>query len=387
MKQGFEVFWRFLLLGFVSFGGPAAHIGYFRNAFVEKRQWLTEEAFARLLALSQFLPGPGSSQLGFAIGLQRAGLAGGIAAFLGFTLPSFLLMYFIAVINVDEHTQGELGTTVRAVLQGLKLLAVVVVADAALSMFKTFCKTRLAVAIALATAIALLMAPTLWMQMAVLITAALVGCVWGKPAPQAAVPSSGFKLVPLSLFAALFIGLPIAATQFNQIQFFADFYQAGSLVFGGGHVVLPLLQQTVGSAISPDQFLTGYAAAQAVPGPMFTFATFLGAELAVLSSLSPIQGALLATLAIFLPGFLLVLSLQGAWQNLASKPKIAGAAWGINAAVVGLLIAALYNPVFISAVFSPKDMAMILAGLFALRVMRVPIVYLVVGFGVVRIWL
>ncbi|WGO98679.1 chromate efflux transporter [Saccharophagus degradans] len=387
MKQGFEVFWRFLLLGFVSFGGPAAHIGYFRNAFVEKRQWLTEEAFARLLALSQFLPGPGSSQLGFAIGLQRAGLAGGIAAFLGFTLPSFLLMYFIAVINVDEHTQGELGATVRAVLQGLKLLAVVVVADAALSMFKTFCKTRLAVAIALATAIALLMAPTLWIQMAVLITAALVGCFWGKPAPQAAVPSSGFKLVPLSLFAALFIGLPIAATQFTQIQFFADFYQAGSLVFGGGHVVLPLLQQTVGSAISPDQFLTGYAAAQAVPGPMFTFATFLGAELAVLSSLSPIQGALLATLAIFLPGFLLVLSLQGAWQNLASKPKIAGAAWGINAAVVGLLIAALYNPVFISAVFSPKDMAMILAGLFALRVMRVPIVYLVVGFGVVRIWL
>lgn len=387
MKQGFEVFWRFLLLGFVSFGGPAAHIGYFRNAFVEKRQWLTEEAFARLLALSQFLPGPGSSQLGFAIGLQRAGLAGGIAAFLGFTLPSFLLMYFIAVINVDEHTQGELGATVRAVLQGLKLLAVVVVADAALSMFKTFCKTRLAVAIALATAIALLMAPTLWMQMAVLIAAALLGCVWGKPARQAAVPSSGFKLLPLSLFAALFIGLPIAATQFNQIQFFADFYQAGSLVFGGGHVVLPLLQQTVGSAISPDQFLTGYAAAQAVPGPMFTFATFLGAELAVLTSLSPIQGALLATLAIFLPGFLLVLSLQGAWQNLASKPKIAGAAWGINAAVVGLLIAALYNPVFISAVFSPKDMAMVLAGLFALRVVRVPIVYLVVGFGVVRIWL
>lgn len=387
MKQGFEVFWRFLLLGFVSFGGPAAHIGYFRNAFVEKRQWLTEEAFARLLALSQFLPGPGSSQLGFAIGLQRAGLAGGIAAFLGFTLPSFLLMYFIAVINVDEHTQGELGATVRAVLQGLKLLAVVVVADAALSMFKTFCKTRLAVAIALATAIALLMAPTLWMQMAVLITAALVGCFWGKPAPQPATPSSGFKLLPLSLFAALFIGLPIAATQFTQIQFFADFYQAGSLVFGGGHVVLPLLQQTVGSAISPDQFLTGYAAAQAVPGPMFTFATFLGAELAVLSSLSPIQGALLATLAIFLPGFLLVHSLQGAWQNLASKPKIAGAAWGINAAVVGLLIAALYNPVFISAVFSPKDMAMILAGLFALRVLRVPIVYLVVGFGVVRIWL
>ncbi|ABD83139.1 chromate efflux transporter [Saccharophagus degradans] len=387
MKQGFEVFWRFLLLGFVSFGGPAAHIGYFRNAFVEKRQWLTEEAFARLLALSQFLPGPGSSQLGFAIGLQRAGLAGGIAAFLGFTLPSFLLMYFIAAINVDEHTQGELGATVRAVLQGLKLLAVVVVADAALSMFKTFCTTRLAVAIALATAIALLMAPTLWMQMAVLITAALVGCVWGKPAPQPAAPSSGFKLLPLSLFAMLFIGLPIAATQFSQIQFFAEFYKAGSLVFGGGHVVLPLLQQTVGSAISPDQFLTGYAAAQAVPGPMFTFATFLGAELAVLSSLSPIQGALLATLAIFLPGFLLVLGLQGAWQNVANKPKIAGAAWGINAAVVGLLIAALYNPVFISAVFSPKDMAMVLAGLFALRVMRVPIVYLVVGFGVVRIWL
>lgn len=387
MKNGLEVFWRFLLLGFVSFGGPAAHIGYFRNAFVEKRQWLTEEAFARHLALSQFLPGPGSSQLGFAIGLQRAGLTGGLAAFIGFTLPSFLMMYFLAVINVDEHTQGEFGVTVRAVLQGLKLLAVVVVADAALSMFKTFCTNRLATSIAVATAVTLLLLPNLWTQMAVLMGAGFVGCLWGKPLLQQSAQSGGFKLVPLIIFAGLFVGLPIAATQFDAVQLFAEFYQAGSLVFGGGHVVLPLLQQTAGSAISPDQFLTGYAAAQAVPGPMFTFATFLGAELAVLASLSPLQGALLATLAIFLPGFLLVLSLQGEWQRLASKPRVAGAAWGINAAVVGLLIAALYNPVFISAVFSPKDMAMVIAGLFALRVVRVPIVYLVVGFGVVRIWL
>lgn len=389
IKHAVEVFWRFLLLGCVSFGGPAAHIGYFRQVFVEKRQWLSDEAFAKLLALSQFLPGPGSSQLGFAIGMQRAGIAGGVAAFLGFTLPSFLLMWFIATVNVDEQTQGNYGLWVRAAIHGLKLLAVVVVADAVYGMFKSFCQTRLAVGTAVFTAIALLLAPSLSTQIGVLAVAALVG---GGAAHvnDAAQGSSHYvagpqvsrgvspRGLPLLVFFSLLLGLPVLSSEDSgwYTELFAQFYQAGSLVFGGGHVVLPLLQQSVGTAMPTDQFLIGYAAAQAVPGPMFTLATFLGAEL---SATNPALGALVATLAIFLPGFLLLVSLQGAWQILANNPKVAGAVAGVNAAVVGLLATALYTPIFISAVFTPRDMACVLAGLFLLRIVKLPIVYLVVG--------
>lgn len=392
MTKCFDVFWRFLLLGCVSFGGPAAHIGYFRQAFVEKRQWLTEDVFAKQLALSQFLPGPGSSQLGFSIGMHRAGLLGGCAAFLGFTLPSFLLLFFIATVNVDEHTQGELGSTVRAVLHGLKLLAVVVVADAAISMYKSFCQTKITALLAALSASLLLCFPALTTQMCVLLGAALVGVFVSFSKPRAlSVSASGtsnaqaaFKPLPLIIFISLLVGLPFAAAQLNhfELDLFSNFYHAGSLVFGGGHVVLPLLQQSVGDALPADQFILGYAAAQAVPGPMFTLATFLGAELSIGN---PFLGALLATLGIFLPGFLLLVSLQGVWQVLAEKPQVAGAVLGVNAAVVGLLIAALYYPVFTHAVYSPTDMAAVIVGLLLLRVIKLPIVYLVAGFGLSQV--
>ncbi len=376
MKRLWEVFWRFLALGCVSFGGPAAHIGYFQKAFVQKLKWIDDESYARLISLSQFLPGPGSSQIGFAIGLRRAGFFGGAAAFLGFTLPSFLLLYFLATIDTEQNA-SDLFT---GIVHGLKLLAVVVVADATLSMFKSFCRERLSISIAVLTATTLLLLPGLWTQMSVLVVAALVGAFYGKPVINKNETQGRFKHLPLVLFFVLFMGLPLIAVASQWVDIFSGFFQAGSLVFGGGHVVLPLLQQIIGDAISTDRFLLGYAAAQAVPGPMFSLAAFLGAELLPGNQL---LGALLATAGVFLPGFLLVLSLQGAWESLAAKPKVAGATWGINAAVVGLLLSALYQPVFISAVSSPVEMALVILGFFALRTMKVPIVMLVIGFGAI----
>lgn len=375
MNKLWEVFWRFLALGCVSFGGPAAHIGYFQTTFVQKLKWIDEESYARLISLSQFLPGPGSSQIGFAIGLRQAGVYGGIAAFLGFTLPSFLLLYFLATINTDQNSADLLS----GVAHGLKLLAVVVVADATSSMFKAFCKERLSISIAVLTAASLLLFPSLWIQISVLVVAALVGSLYGKPVINKNDKKERFKTFPLVIFFVLFLGMPLITVISQWADIFSDFYQAGSLVFGGGHVVLPLLQQTIGDAIATDRFLLGYAAAQAVPGPMFSMAAFMGAEI---SPGSPLLGALIATAGVFLPGFLLVISLQGAWESLASKPKIAGATWGINAAVVGLLLAALYQPVFISAVSTPIEMALVILGFFALRTMSIPIVMLVIGFGV-----
>lgn len=375
MNKLWEVFWRFLALGCVSFGGPAAHIGYFQTTFVQKLKWIDEESYARLISLSQFLPGPGSSQIGFAIGLRQAGVYGGIAAFLGFTLPSFLLLYFLATINTDQNSADLLS----GVAHGLKLLAVVVVADATSSMFKAFCKERLSISIAVLTAASLLLFPSLWIQISVLVVAALVGSLYGKPVINKNDKKERFKTFPLVIFFVLFLGMPLITVISQWADIFSDFYQAGSLVFGGGHVVLPLLQQTIGDTIATDRFLLGYAAAQAVPGPMFSMAAFMGAEI---SPGSPLLGALIATAGVFLPGFLLVISLQGAWESLASKPKIAGATWGINAAVVGLLLAALYQPVFISAVSTPIEMALVILGFFALRTMSIPIVMLVIGFGV-----
>lgn len=375
MKAIWEVFWRFLVLGCFSFGGPAAHLGYFRKAFVEKLNWINDSDYGKLVALSQFLPGPGSSQVGFALGLQRAGLAGGIAAFIGFTLPSFILIYFAATLS--SSTDSAL---VNGLIHGLKLLAVVVVADATLGMAKNFCQNKITYALAVATAVALLLFPSLFTQLGMLILAALIGVVFLKSTNTASpqVTSSKIGFLPLILFALLLFGLPLIAHHNHWLTLFSDFYQSGSLVFGGGHVVLPLLQQTLGDAVSTDRFLLGYAFAQAVPGPMFTMATFLGSEVMPNHSLI---GAATATLAIFLPGFLLVLALHRAWQDLASKPKIAGATSGINAAVVGLLLAALYNPVFLSAVLSPLDMAIVIIGFFVLRVLQLPILVLVAGFA------
>ncbi|NNJ91227.1 MAG: chromate efflux transporter [Gammaproteobacteria bacterium] len=379
MIKVLEVFWRFLVLGCISFGGPAAHIGYFRKQFVQKLQWIDESAYARLIALSQFLPGPGSSQIGFAIGLRKAGLAGGIAAFIGFTLPSFILLFILATAQISQSSEVFTG-----IISGLKLLAVVVVADAVYSMFNSFCKNNLSVTLMILTTVSLLLLPGIWTQMFVLITAGFIGAFYGNPAVKSSNTVGHIYKLPLLIFAILFAGTPLLAAYSEEVAIFSSFFQAGSLVFGGGHVVLPLLQQLVGDSITTDQFLLGYAAAQAVPGPMFTMATYLGAE--IMPSF-PLIGALIATVGVFLPGFLLVIGLQSGWESLAGRPRIAGATWGINAAVVGLLLSALYQPVFLSAVQSTLEMALVIAGFYILRSLHVPIVGLVIMFGLAGVFI
>ncbi|PKQ72421.1 chromate efflux transporter [Aeromonas sobria] len=369
------VFLQFLWLGCISFGGPAAHIGYFQRTFVQRLGWLTQAEFARLLALCQLLPGPASSQLGFAIGRQRAGLGGALAAFIGFTLPSFLLL-LAAAIGI-----GQLGANLwlDAALHGLKLLALIVVADAVLTMSRQFCATSLTQGIMVATAAALWWQPGLLTQLLMLAGAALICArlLGGEGAAHAAVgqPSQVTAGQPhwptLLLFAALFVGLPLLDGPLGQLV--ADFYRAGSLVFGGGHVVLPLLQESVGHTLSQQQFLTGYSLAQLVPGPMFTLATYLGAQL--LPEM-PLVGALLATLALFLPGFLLLWAMGPCWQQWLTQPRLAGAVTGINAAVVGLLLAALYQPVWQSAVLAPIDLALAAIGFYLLRVVKLPVLAL-----------
>ncbi|MCY3556903.1 MAG: chromate efflux transporter [Gemmatimonadetes bacterium] len=369
-----ELFWRFLALGCISFGGPVAHLGYFRTAFVDRLKWLDEASYGRLVALSQFLPGPSSSQVGFAIGYQRAGVAGGIAVFLGFTLPSFVLLYLLAIAGSTVTDTVWFGGFVK----GLKLLAVVVVADAVLGMYSTFCRRRLAGALCILTASVLLVAPSMTTQFAVLAAGALAGWRFLR-APEA--PPGGrlrFSWLPLALFFLLLFGLPLLASLSPDLDLFSRFYQAGSLVFGGGHVVLPLLQQTVGDALPIDRFLLGYAAAQAIPGPMFAMSAFLGAGMSPDHALA---GALIAVLGIFLPGFLLILSFHDTWETLARKPGAAGAVAGVNASVVGLLLAALYQPVFVNAVFSSLDLALAIIGFFLLRALRLPILALVAFFA------
>ncbi|MGK0189632.1 MAG: chromate transporter [Verrucomicrobiales bacterium] len=375
-----EVFWRFLLLGCTSFGGPAAHVGYFRAQFVERLSWLEEETFGRLFALSQFLPGPGSSQLGFAIGCHRAGTLGGLAAFVGFTLPSFLIMFGLAV-SMGSQT-SEMPTALQGVLHGLKLLAVVVVADATLGMFKSLCKCRLTAGLCVATAATLLVHPGMVIQLGALLVAALIGIGFLRSEPPEA-QEKPEKIrphwMPLTIFALLFVVIPLFASSSTDVHLFSGFYQAGSLVFGGGHVVLPLLQShSVSSGLTSDQFLVGYAAAQGVPGPMFTLATFLGAELTPTAAL---PGATLATIGIFLPGFLLVLGLKDAWHSLMAAPRLNGAVHGLNAAVVGLLLAACYHPVFTSSVGSTLDFAIVAIGFYLLRSLKFPVLALVIAFA------
>ena len=366
-----QVFIQFLWLGCISFGGPAAHIGYFQRTFVQRLGWLTQAEFARLLALCQLLPGPASSQLGFAIGRHRAGLGGALSAFLGFTLPSFLLL-LAAAIGI-----GQLGSNLwlDAALHGLKLLALIVVADAVLTMSRQFCATGMTQGIMVVTAAALWWQPGLLTQLLMLAGAALI-CARsqrgaGSVPASAELPSAASSQPhwpTLLLFGILFIGLPLLGSPLGQLV--ADFYRAGSLVFGGGHVVLPLLQESVGHTLNEQQFLTGYSLAQLVPGPMFTLATYLGAQL---QPEMPMIGALLATLALFAPGFLLLWAVGPCWQQWLARPRLAGAVTGINAAVVGLLLAALYQPVWQSAVLAPTDLALAAIGFYLLRVLKLPV--------------
>ncbi|EGR1464391.1 chromate efflux transporter [Vibrio cholerae] len=364
------IFRTFFALGWVSFGGPAAHIGYFRHTFVEKLRWVSEQEYAQFVALSQFLPGPGSSQVGFAIGYHRGGLAGAWAAFLGFTLPSVLIMLLLA--GLSSHL---LDTPLfDQVIHGLKLLAIIVVADACLTMYRNFCHQRLTAGLCVLTAVAITLAPSLLTQFAVLLLAALVGQARLAPQPSSSHEAFRPSWLSLLLFVSLLLGLPLLAASSPLVELFGHFFQAGSLVFGGGHVVLPLLQNALGDSLSTDQFLTGYAAAQAVPGPMFTLATYLGY---VLTPEMPVVGALIATLAVFLPGFLLLLGVLKNWSALAQRPKVAGAMQGVNACVVGLLLAALYQPVWSSTVHAPLDWAALLVGFFLFKVLRLPLIGMV----------
>ncbi|HEQ3612975.1 TPA: chromate efflux transporter [Vibrio cholerae] len=364
------IFKTFFALGWVSFGGPAAHIGYFRHTFVEKLGWVSEQEYAQFVALSQFLPGPGSSQVGFAIGYHRGGLAGAWAAFLGFTLPSVLIMLLLA--GLSSHL---LDTPLfEQVIHGLKLLAIIVVADACLTMYRNFCQQRLTAGLCVLTAVAITLAPGLITQFAALLIAAFVGEARLAPQPSSSPEAFHPSWLSLLLFASLLLGLPLLAASSPLVELFGHFFQAGSLVFGGGHVVLPLLQNALGDSLSTDQFLTGYAAAQAVPGPMFTLATYLGY---VLTPEMPVVGALIATLAVFLPGFLLLLGVLKNWSALAQRPKVAGAMQGVNACVVGLLLAALYQPVWSSTVHAPLDWAALLVGFFLFKVLRLPLIGMV----------
>lgn len=374
----FAVFKIFFGLGWVSFGGPAAHIGYFRNTFVEKLRWLRDEEYAQIVALSQFLPGPGSSQVGFAVGYQRAGLGGGVMAFLGFTLPSVILMLLLAILS----SQLTESSYFQNVVHGLKLLAVLVVADAAWGMYKNFCKSPLTVTLCIGTAVALLLFQSVASQVLVLVIAAAIGVRYLTNShvtkDKSASASRSFSWLPLTSFFVLLLALPLVGTYSSSVQLFSDFYQAGSLVFGGGHVVLPLLQNIVGDQLTQDAFLTGYAAAQAVPGPMFTFATYIGYEL---MPSAPLFGAIIATLGVFVPGFLLLVGVLKNWQQLAAIPSVSGALVGVNAAVVGLLLSALYQPVFTSAVITPLDLCWVLLGALLMKQFKLPIVWMVIYFA------
>jgi chromate transporter len=388
-----EVFVTFLKLGLTSFGGPIAHLGYFRTELVERRRWVSDAQFAQLLAISQFLPGPASSQLGFSLGLMRAGWLGALAAFLAFTLPSALLL--VAFAAVLPWFSGEVG---QATIQGLKLVACAVVADAVVSMFGKLCPDwpRRVIALLAALVIVVLGAPAV--QWLVLVLAAAAG-VWFIPGSSL---SSGAARLPihygpwlagtlLVVFAVLLLGLPLLATDAPDIGSVAGvFYRAGALVFGGGHVVLPLLEASVvsGGWVETEQFLAGYGAAQAVPGPMFAFSAYLGAILA--PDHNPYLMATVALVFIFLPGLLLIAGVLPLWGILSGNSRARGAIAGVNAAVVGLLAAALYDPILTAGINGPVDLAVVLIGFGLLAVGRVSALLVVVWCvlaSLLRVWI
>ncbi|MBV8665556.1 MAG: chromate efflux transporter [Burkholderiaceae bacterium] len=358
MRPVLEVFFAFLKLGLTSFGGPVAHLSYFRNEFVGRRQWLDEHAYGDLVALCQLLPGPSSSQVGMALGLSRAGIPGALAAFVGFTLPSALALMLFGLGLKRVGIGAGAGW-----LHGLKIVACAVVAQALWSMSKTLTPDGKRAAFAILAALALTAMPSAWSQIAVMAAGGLFGFALLKneqEVPHHAWPmmlSKAKAVLCLAAFFLLLILLPLAAaaTGNHALAMLAGFYRAGALVFGGGHVVLPLLQaQVVRSGwVSNDVFLAGYGAAQAIPGPLFSFAAFLGTVSA--GAPSGWLGGILALLAIFAPGFLLTVGTLPFWDALRRHPGTKRALLGVNAAVVGLLLAAFYNPVWTGAIHSPGD--------------------------------
>jgi chromate transporter len=370
-----EVFGAFLKLGLTSFGGPVAHIGYFRHEFVERRKWLDERAYADLVALCQFLPGPASSQVGMAIGLSRAGYLGALAAWTAFTLPSAVALVLFAY-GLSEFGSA-LGT---GWLHGLKVAAVAVVALAVLDMARSLAPDRERASVAVVAAVVALAIPTAWGQVGAIVLGAVAGLTLlrsAAPTDHVSLPLSVTRIeaaAALVLFFVLLIGLPLlaATTGSHVIDLFDAFYRSGSLVFGGGHVVLPLLQAEVVPPgwVDNDTFLAGYGAAQAVPGPLFTFAAYLGTVMR--PAPNGWIGASLCLVAVFLPSFLLVVGALPFWEALRRQTLAQSALRGVNAAVVGLLLAALYNPVWTSGIMGAADYALALAAFLLLFLWQTP---------------
>ncbi|MBW8470472.1 MAG: chromate efflux transporter [Thiobacillus sp.] len=374
-RSAWAVFLIFLRLGLTSFGGPVAHLGYFRTEFVERRRWLGEAAYADLVALCQFLPGPASSQVGMALGLGRAGYAGAFAAWAGFTLPSAIALIALALGLTQAGDALQSGTG-AGLLHGLKVVAVAVVAQAVWGMARSLCPDASRRALMLATAALLLAWPGTGTQLLAIAFAGVLGLLFMRPAADAphepmSVPVSRTAGAAwLALFFALLLCLPLLlqAMPSQALALIDAFYRAGALVFGGGHVVLPLLQASVVPPgwVNSDAFLAGYGAAQAVPGPLFTFAAFLGA--AMQTAPTGWAGGALALAAIFAPAFLLIAGALPFWESLRAQPCVRAALMGINAAVVGLLLAALWNPVITSGIRGVGDG--LLAGVALLALMK-----------------
>ncbi|CAM5610625.1 chromate transporter [Aquamicrobium terrae] len=374
-----EVFFAFLKLGLTSFGGPIAHLGYFRDELVVRRRWLDDHAYADLVALCQFLPGPTSSQVGFALGMMRAGWIGALAAFIAFTLPSALILLMFAFTATAIG-----GSAGDGALHGLKIVAVAIVAQAVWGMAKNLCPDRARAAIAVLAVAVLAFMPGAFGMVGAIAIGAVIGLALGRGTGNPVdrhltLPvSRGVAVAAIAAFFALLVLMPLVAGQAQGLAVFDSFYRAGSLVFGGGHVVLPLLDAEVVQSgwVTPDTFLAGYGAAQAVPGPLFTFAAYLGAVLG--PEPNGVVGSGLALLAIFLPGFLLLVGVLPFWDRFRMKAAARSLMQGTNAAVVGILGAALYSPVFITAIIDPRDLALVLAGFVALVAWRVPS-WIVVG--------
>ena len=380
-----EVFLAFLLLGLTSFGGPVAHLGYFRTEFVARRKWLTEQAYADLVALCQFLPGPASSQVGFALGLLRAGPWGAAMAWLAFTLPSaIILMLFAFGAAVLESPIAS------GIIHGLKVVAVAIVAHAVWGMARNLCPDKARAGIALAAVLAVVLVSGPLGQVAAIVLGGVAGLALCRESAIVAAASDSLHfpvsrrvgMLALGLFGGLLIMLPLLAGTAAWLDITDAFYRSGALVFGGGHVVLPLLEAEVVQSgwVTPDEFLAGYGAAQAVPGPLFTFAAYLGA---LLPGINGVVGALLALVAIFIPGFLLLVGVLPFWNQFRQWGSAQALMRGANAAVVGILGAALYQPVWTSAIIGAEEFALALTGFLLLTVWKLPawVVVAVVALG------
>ncbi|QPC47423.1 chromate efflux transporter [Mangrovibacillus cuniculi] len=371
-------------LGFTSFGGPVAHLAYFRNEYIEKRNWMDEKAYADIIALCQFLPGPASSQVGIAIGMVRGGLLGGFLSWFGFTMPSVIALMLFALF-----VQGS-GVNVDGIIHGLKLVAVAVVAQALVGMGKNLAPDRERMTIAALAAITTLLIPSAIGQIGIIVVAGVIGfALYRNQKVQEGVDlalsiKKSTGVIALTIFFALLVILPILRTVFDSVYvaIFDTFYRVGSIVFGGGHVVLPMLEREVVPVgwMSDSTFLAGYGAAQAVPGPLFTLSSYLGAIM------EGIPGALLATAAMFLPSFLLIIGVLPFWNSIRKKPTFTAALMGVNAAVVGILLAALYDPIFTSSVIEVWDFVIVIVAYVALQSWKVP-AWLVVLLTAVAGWI